>query len=32
MIKWRIYKEKTEEVNLKKLLRQNGVTKLPSGM
>lgn len=32
MIKWRIYKESVEEVNLKKLLKQNGVTKLPSGM
>lgn len=32
MIKWRIYKEAVEEVNLKKLLKQNGVTKLPSGM
>ena len=32
MIKWRkLYKEATEEVNLKKLLKQNGVTKLPSG-
>ena len=32
MIKWRkLYKEAVEEVNLKKLLKQNGVTKLPSG-
>ena len=32
MIKWRkLYKESVEEVNLKKLLKQNGVTKLPSG-
>ena len=31
MIKWRIYKEAVEEVNFKKLLKQNGVTKLPSG-
>lgn len=31
-MKWRIYKEAVEEVNFKKLLRQNGVTKLPSGM
>lgn len=30
-MKWRIYKEGIEEVNLKKLLKQNGVTKLPSG-
>lgn len=31
-MKWhRLYKEDTEEVNLKKLLKQNGVTKLPSG-
>lgn len=31
-MKWRIYKEAVEEVNLKKLLKMNGVTKLPSGM
>ena len=31
-MKWRIYKEAVEEVNLKKLLKQNGVTKIPSGM
>lgn len=31
-MKWRIYKEAVEEVNFKKLLKQNGVTKLPSGM
>lgn len=30
-MKWRIYKEAVEEVNFKKLLKQNGVTKLPSG-
>ena len=30
-MKWRIYKEAAEEVNFKKLLKQNGVTKLPSG-
>jgi len=31
-MKWRkLYKEAVEEVNLKKLLKQNGVTKLPSG-
>lgn len=30
-MKWRIYKEAVEEVNLKKLLKLNGVTKLPSG-
>ena len=31
-MKWRkLYKEAVEEVNFKKLLKQNGVTKLPSG-
>jgi hypothetical protein len=33
MIKWRkLYRESVEEVNFKKLLKQNGITKLPSGM
>ncbi len=31
-MKWRIYKEDVEEVDIKKLLKMNGVTKFPSGM
>lgn len=31
-MKWRIYRESNEEVDIKKLLKQNGVTKLPSGI
>ena len=31
-MKWRIYKEAVEEVDIKKLLKMNGVTKFPSGM
>jgi len=32
-MKWyRLYNESDEQVNLKKLLKQNGITKLPSGM
>lgn len=30
-MKWRIYRESNEEVDIKKLLKLNGVTKLPSG-
>lgn len=30
-MKWRIYKESNEEVDIKKLLKLNGVTKLPVG-
>lgn len=29
-MKWRIYREAVKEVNLKKLLKQNGVTKFPA--
>ena len=32
-MKWhRLYKESNEQVDLKKLLKQNGVTKLPAGI
>lgn len=30
-MKWRIYRESNEEVDIKKLLKLNGVTKLPAG-